>query len=260
MARPILNRLTASLSLAAGVALVLAVAAPGAQAAPTLLNGDFSTFTDATNEQLTNSNASPWTTQSTYSFVVDAPQAINGFGIGSDNSLRLWSAGVGGNGGLSGTITASPNGGNFLAADSMYQNPGYILQQTVTGLIAGSTYNISFWQAAGQQTGFTGNTTDTWSVKLGSTTKVAPTMSNPSQNFTNWTQVSLSFLADSSSMVMQFLLSGTSPFGNQQPPFALLDGIAISQTTTVPEPATAALLLAGVAGLAGLRRRRTRAG
>lgn len=142
----------------------------------------------------------------------------------------------------------------------MYQTGTYVLQQTVTGLTVGTTYNVSFWQAAGQQKNWYGDTTDTWAVKFGSTTKSAPTMSNPSGNFTSWTQVTLSFVADATSMVMQFLLSGTSPGGNQQPPFALLDGITVAQgSTPVPEPATAGLLLAGLAGLAGFGRRKARA-
>ncbi len=253
MARVIANRLTVSLSLAAGVAFALAVTAPGARA-QTIQNGSFSSFTDGGEDRLTNSSASPWTTGSSYSFIISETEARS-TGFGSGNSLQLWSQGD--NGGLNGRVVASPDGGNFLAADSMYLNPSFILQQTITGLTVNANYNITFWQAAGQQTGWTGDTTDTWTVKLGSQTKVAPTMSNPSKNFTNWQQVSLSFVADATSMVLQFLLSGTSPGGNQQPPFALLDGIAISQTTTtVPEPATAAMLLAGVAGLVGFGRRR----
>ena len=258
MVRSVLNCLAAAVSSPVGVALAIAVAvAPAVHAAPVLDNGGFETFSG--NDQLVNGNAGAWQTQSGYTFIVTPSEAINGFGLtAGNNPLMLWSAGTGGNGGSAGSITASPNGGNFLAADSMYLNTGYLLQQTVTGLTQGVTYNISFYQAAGQQTGYTGDTTDTWTVKLGSAAaKSAPVMSNPSKNFTTWTQVTLSFVADAASTTLQFMLTGTSPGGNQQPPFALLDGIAIAQTTTaVPEPATATLLLAGVAGLAAMRRRR----
>jgi len=59
-----------------------------------------------------------------------------------------------------------PAGTNFYQADG---NPAFesTIMQTVTGLTAGTTYSLQFQQAAGQQTGFTGATTEQWLVFLG---------------------------------------------------------------------------------------------
>ena len=64
----------------------------------------------------------------------------------------------------------NPGGGNFVEADG---NPDYegSFNYMVHGLTAGTTYQISFYQAAGQQQGF-GNglpTTNQWIVSLGTT-------------------------------------------------------------------------------------------
>jgi hypothetical protein len=82
-----------------------------------------------------------------------------------------------------GSNLAAPNGaGYFIASDSAYQT-GYIYQD-LTGLQVGKTYNVSFYQAAGQQNGFMydpvtqapstttkyfGDTTDSWIVNVGGT-------------------------------------------------------------------------------------------
>ena len=67
------------------------------------------------------------------------------------------------NPGFSDTV---PAGTNFFQADG---NPEYedTIYQSISGLVAGTTYDLEFQQAAGQQTGFTGATTEQWKVFLG---------------------------------------------------------------------------------------------
>lgn len=95
----------------------------------------------------------------------------------------------------------SPDGGNFVAIDGVqtYSTP---LVQILTGLVVGSRYQVFFYQAAAQQSGFNGATTDQWQVSLGT------------------------------------------PSG--MPPFALLDGVSVTQT---PEPGTCMLLGLGLLGI-----------
>src|ERR1700722_8795895 len=65
--------------------------------------------------------------------------------------------------GFSNTV---PAGTNFYQADG---NPEYesTILQTISGLTAGVTYDLQFQQAAGQQAGFSGATTEQWKVFLG---------------------------------------------------------------------------------------------
>ena len=53
----------------------------------------------------------------------------------------------------------SPDGGNFVESDGDlgYSNSIY---QTINGLTAGTSYDVSFYQAAGQQAGYPGATTE----------------------------------------------------------------------------------------------------
>ncbi len=87
---------------------------------------------------------------------IDAPNTANVAG-GGPNSYATY-------------LTANPPpGGNFVQADG---NPTYesTFDQTITGLTAGTTYQLSFWQASSQQTGFSGATTEQWIVELGTNT------------------------------------------------------------------------------------------
>ena len=59
-----------------------------------------------------------------------------------------------------------PPGTNFYQADGNPQFESTIFQ-TITGLTAGTTYSLQFQQAAGQQQGFSGDTTEQWKVFLG---------------------------------------------------------------------------------------------
>ena len=89
--------------------------------------------------------------------------------VGQQGSEELYWHGAGNiypvytNPGFSNTV---PAGTNFYQADG---NPEFenTIFQTISGLTAGTTYTLQFQQAAGQQTGFTGDTTEQWKVFLG---------------------------------------------------------------------------------------------
>lgn len=151
--------------------------------------------------------------------------------------------------GLAGSVPNSPDGGNFIGIDGdpQYSNTIY---QTINSLIPGYAYQLSFYQASGQQKGLSGVTTNQWKVTFGSSTFLAAVMTNQSQSYTPWTVQTTTFIATATSQVLTFLALG-SPAG--QPPTSLLDGVSL---TAIPEPATAALILAALSALAFLFRGR----
>src|SRR5690349_10887039 len=75
--------------------------------------------------------------------------------------------------------TASPDGGNFFLMDGDSHNDG-LLSQTLTGLIPGQSYAVSFYQAGGQLAFFSGNTFQHWTVSLGSESHDSSLLSTPS--------------------------------------------------------------------------------
>lgn len=153
-----------------------------------------------------------------------------------------------------GLPATSPNGGNFVEGDG---DPNYsgTIYQTINGLIPGHRYDVSFYQAAGQQDGFTGPTTETWAVSLGDETRTPPTYHLPQGGVGQWQFETLTFTPIAASEVLAFLAFGTP---NGAPPISFLDGVSMmaSPPPPVPEPAAWALMLAGF-GIAGavLRRR-----
>jgi hypothetical protein len=64
-----------------------------------------------------------------------------------------------------GTSLSAPVGNSYIAADGAYL-VGRIYQD-LTGLEIGQMYSVSFYQAAAQQNGLSGNTTDAWIVNVG---------------------------------------------------------------------------------------------
>ncbi len=250
----------AGLTTAFAVACFL-TAGSAAAADPNLaVNGSFAT-TSATSAEFgsTNNGYTPtvqltgWTTAG-YNFVFLPNTADTTGAVGQYNTtatvaspgLRLWGPNDGG--GANGLVTASPTGGNFIAADGAYEISA--ITQTITGLNVGAKVYVSFAWAGAQQSGFTGPTTDKWTVDLGSSpSQSTPVVSLPSQGATAWMNETFSFIATNSSEVLSFLTTGT-PAG--QPPFALLSNVVV----TAPEPASVALMLSGVVGLMIAARRR----
>jgi hypothetical protein len=230
-------------------------------------NGSFALLTTQASAEFgtTNNGYTPsqqisnWTTAG-YNFVFLPNTADTSGAVGQYNAtasvanpgLRLWGPN---DGGIStgSTIAASPTGGNYIAADGAFEVGA--ITQSIGGLVAGERYVLSFAWAAAQQYSFTGDTTDNWTVSLGTVgasnpAQTTPTVSLPSHGFTAWMDQSMTFVATSSTELLSFLATGT-PSG--QPPFALLANVSL---TKVPEPASIILLLSGIAGMFGLARRR----
>jgi hypothetical protein len=148
---------------------------------------------------------------------------------------------------LAGTI-ADPPSGNYVGIDGdpTFEAPIF---QTINGLTPGDTYRLQFYQAAAQQAGVGGATTEQWSDTLGGGAAQSSTlMSVPQGGFSPWVLQTMDFKATSASEVLNFMAIGTGA-----PPVALLADVSL---TAVPEPATWAMLVLGFAGLgfAGYRR------
>jgi hypothetical protein len=152
----------------------------------------------------------------------------------------------GGNG-LYPTIAAPPGGSNVVAIDGgMPYNS--TIAQTVNGLVAGNEYVLTFYQGAAQQEGNNTATTEKWQVTLGSSTQTGYTMNNAAQGVVPWNEVTMNFIATSTSEVLTFVAIGTP---NGDPPVVLLADVDLF----LPEPGSMALLGAGVFALLVARRR-----
>ena len=243
----------------------VALAAPiTANAAVNLItNGGFDTTSSATPSELglNGYSVAGWTNNNNgYNFIFNPTLAGSaGYTSASQYTGRDGTATVGIYTAATSTAPSAPKtltspvGGNILAADGAFQVGS--ISQTVNGLTAGASYLLTFYWAAGQQTTFTGDTTESWGVTFGNQSYNTGTVTTPSQGFTPWRLASVYFTAASTSTVLSFLAAG-GPSGGQ-PPFSLLDGVSL---VAAPEPATWAVLVIGLigAGVVTTRRRRTR--
>jgi hypothetical protein len=142
--------------------------------------------------------------------------------------------------------------GNYVVIDGGTSN-NMALQQTLTGLTTGATYQLTFYMAAGEQNKNTVSTTGNWQVTLGNSTLTSATSTNPggtSGGFSGWSLVTMNF-SFSGSQVLTFLAQGT-PSGD--PPMVFLADVNLTQVAT-PEPAGMALIGIGMLGLVLMRRR-----
>jgi PEP-CTERM motif len=120
------------------------------------------------------------------------------------------------------------------------------LTQMITGLTVGDKYTLSFNYAFSQQQGFTGDTIQSLTASLGSTSDTLPSpdgFSLPSTGFSGWTTFSTTIVAASTSETLSFLAAGNAPL----PPLALVSDVSL--TSSAPEPSTWAMMLLGFGGL-----------
>lgn len=244
------TRVTRTLKVAVrGVAAIgLLTCAISANAA-LITNGSFET-NGGSGQLGYNTSATGWIVPSgstaSYFFIFAPGTADNGTGVpGQYGNLQLWGPG---NGGAAGnTLPAtSPDGGFFIGSDPAFQNGA--ISQTVTGLTVGQLYQLSFYWAGAQQSGYSGATTEGWQVTFGSQMDSTATVSTPNHGFSPWQPQTFDFTAGSTSQVLSFLSTGGP--SSSIPPFALLDGVSLTQ---VPEPGSWTLLLGGLGVLGGMR-------
>ena len=230
------------------LAALAGLSGSAAQAVNLVANGDFDLSTNGVGQLKTGAGGTivtNWTKTGNLAWLLSP--ATDDVGVPYGGSMfSIWGPSNGSNNGL----TASPTGGNYLAADGG-GNFAAGVKQTINGLTAGHSYNVEFDHAAGQQHGFTGATTEAWRVSLGTQNFTTVPQLTASHGFSPWLHQKFVFTATSASAVLEFFAVGT-PAG--VPPISFLDNVTL---TAVPEPATWALMLGGFAmvGFAARRRR-----
>ncbi|OGT19780.1 MAG: hypothetical protein A2V90_04400 [Gammaproteobacteria bacterium RBG_16_57_12] len=137
------------------------------------------------------------------------------------------------------------DGNQWLVLGEVSTGVEYTIQQTLNGLVPGSIYNLSF--ALASESGCC--STAEVSFLSGSSTApqsfVAP---SSGQWWTQWGAYSMNFLADVSSVTLQFKNINLGPGIDLG-----LDNVIV-EGASIPEPATLALMGLGLAGI-GFRRK-----
>ena len=231
-----------------GVLAVALALGGAAQAKQFVVNGDFTQLSNGVGQFDTNTAVTGWSGGGGYNFVMSSADAGSN---GVYGNVSLWDANNGGATSWNGSAALS---GNFAAMDGDFNTDP--ISQTITGLTPGKTYTLSFRYAFGQQYGFSGATQQTLTAKLGANFSwTSPTETLNSHGFSGWSQETAIVTADSTSEVLSFLAYGNLPV----PPFALVSNVSL--LGGVPEPATWAMLIAGVAmvGVAARHRRKVTA-
>jgi hypothetical protein len=154
-----------------------------------------------------------------------------------------------GDGIVNGLTATSPLGNNFVALDGDYRYRA-TLSQTLTTLVAGQTYLLTFdWAVAQQYDYNTATMNNSITASLGSQSFTTALVNNPAQGFTGWMSSSMTFTATSSQETLSFLASG--PSG--APPYMLL---ADASLNAVPEPSSVALVALGTLSILGVQLRK----
>ena len=258
--------------VALGGLSLLACSAQAFPVLPGLTNLNFLSYTgSAPKAPFTSVNPTGWTGGGGLIFI-DAPGTSNLSPVTACGPTYLQTYGCP-------STLAIPGGYNYVEADG---NPDFEsgFQYNISGLTAGQTYTLSFYQAASQQTTFRGDTTEQWIVSLGTsgltdcagclgggnsyysnadaTASIVATalMNTPSEGLTDWQYVSVDLTADAADQVLSFLAWGNNGNTANLPPIVFLAGVNSPPGLTVPEPTTLALFGIGLLGLATSRMRR----
>jgi hypothetical protein len=246
-------------ALATVAVAALLVTGMAAKADPVNLvqNGSFEDTTaytaNGTGTEISNGNLAGWNVSACMAhcdgnapnnlFMFLAPTNVGTNGVWNGNQggpINFWS-----------TPGASPDGGNAITSDAATESG--ILYQTINGLKVGDTYTLSFYQATMQATDQKEPFSASWEVGLGnSPTQYSTTMNNPGQASTGWMEDTMTFTANAAQEALGFFATTV---GGDEPPFLLLDGVSLTDTTAVPEPATFGLAMVGLAGVFLARRK-----
>jgi hypothetical protein len=154
------------------------------------------------------------------------------------------------------TVNSVDGSGWYISSDG---DPAYSgsITQLLTGLTAGTKYDVSFWQAAGQfdcykeganciDGTYNQATTNWWEVGFGGVVQSSRTMAKAANApVSAWQKEVLTFVAAGSTAMLEFMANGTP--GNQ-PPTALLSAISVTPQDTPPEPPTGVPSPLGVLG------------
>jgi len=148
------------LSYLASTALALSIAGNQANANPTIQNPDFLNITGSPKETFSNAAPVGWSGGTNLVFIASSStSSSNASSPCGSTYLQTY--------GCPSALIIS-GGYNVVESDG---NPTYnsSFYQTLTGLTVGENYSLSFYQAASQQSGFSGATTNQWIVGLGKT-------------------------------------------------------------------------------------------
>ncbi len=260
---PRVCRLFVSFGVAVLSVVLVASSAQADPVLPNLTNLNFLSYTgSAPKNYFVNVDPTGWTGGNGLIFI-DAPGTSNTSSTTACGPTYLQTYGCP-------TTLAIPGGYNEVEADG---NPTYEsgFNYEVTGLTVGQTYTLSFYQAASQQTTFSGATTNQWIVALGTSgltdcagclgggnsfysdadpdASIVPTtlMSVPSEGLQDWEFVSVNLTADATSDLLSFLAWGDNGNTANLPPMIFLAGVnSPSGLNQTPEPATLSLMALGL--------------